>query len=108
MFVKRAAMVCVTALFVGGCSVEALDEEDSEPVESVEQAYIWMCDGSDRWVRNWYSNFSKTVLTGREACNCDGTITMCGTKSNYYTQQGVGACPGPNLSCYPEDAVTGH
>jgi hypothetical protein len=93
MFVKLAATVCI-ALFIGGCGGEAMEEEEAgETVESVAQPFLWLCDGSDTWVRNWYTNFQKTVWVGSEKCNCNG-ITLCGTKGNYYTQQGIGACPG--------------
>lgn len=94
MLKKTSAVVCVMAWLLGGCGGAVQDEAAVEEVGSTEQPIIWICEPTDRWVRTWYTNSSRTTRTGYEFC-CDGVLTQQGTRSNYYTQQSYSTCGLP-------------
>lgn len=89
MFVKRAALVCLAALSLVGCG-GPMEVPASEPaLDSVEQPIIYDCNGSRSFIRYWYQD---GVETGREYCDCDGTLTEYGEVWGTYKQVVTSYC----------------
>jgi hypothetical protein len=92
MTLKRATLACASALILISCGGGTVEPRPEEVLDSTEQGILWSCEPNDAWVRRWYTNFSKTVETGREHC-CNGVQWwVFGQGSNYYTQQGFTSC----------------
>ncbi|MCP3103563.1 hypothetical protein LZ198_32235 [Myxococcus sp. K15C18031901] len=95
MLQKLLAVACVAAAWLGvGCGGGTQDETAPDALESSEQRIIWLCEPNDRWVRTWYSNAAKTLVTGWDFC-CDGVETASGSRGGYYSQQSYATCGLP-------------
>lgn len=83
MFAKRAALVCLAALSLVGCGGPVEESAPEATLDSVEQPLIYACDGRSAFTRYWYQG---GVETGREYCECDGSLTQYGQVGGTYKQ----------------------
>ena len=84
--------LAMAALFLGACALEAPPEEGA--TEEAEQA-ILTCDGTASFHREYYKNSAMTIWWGSYDCACDGTETITGNTSRYFTESNVEQCPAP-------------
>ncbi|MCP3166399.1 hypothetical protein [Myxococcus qinghaiensis] len=91
MFKQSVKLVCAVALVLGGCggAPEQLAVEETEVIESTEQALIWACDGTRAFNRYWYVN---NVEVGREYCDCPSSLNQFGEQRGRYTQEHIAYC----------------
>jgi hypothetical protein len=96
MLMRSSVNACIAAIFFVGCG--AVQEESGlYELGSQEQAYLLNCTSDSVWVRHWYTDFSRRVLTGRDYC-CRGEYRSEGTWGNSYVHE-----QGPGCGSYEVD-----
>lgn len=76
------SVVCAQALVLGACGGPVTETQQEEVGTS--QDAILLCDGSQEWNREYYTDSTYTTWVGSETCLCNGSLELSGTKSRYY------------------------
>lgn len=76
------SVVCAEALLLSACGGTEPVKQQTEDL-GVSQGAVLLCDGTQSWNREYYSDPGYTLWAGTETCGCDGSLDLTGTKTRY-------------------------